>query len=111
MCSGHEIVKQSKEFGGSYSNVDLARPIIMGHEFVGEIIDYGLGSTRPLKVDSRVTSIPVMPPNRSGIIGHVNEHPGGFGELMLLDGNVMMEVTSDVLDDLAALIEPLAVGL
>ena len=46
-----------------------------------------------------------------GVIGYVNELPGGFGEFMLLDEDFMLEVPADLDDDLAALIEPLAVGL
>jgi threonine dehydrogenase-like Zn-dependent dehydrogenase len=113
LCSGEEIVRKSKEYGGSYAGVDLTKPIVMGHEFVGEILDYGPGSGRPLKVGAKVTSIPVMlaATGMPGIVGYTSELPGGFGEYMLLDEKMMMEVPSDIDDDLAALIEPLAVGL
>jgi threonine dehydrogenase-like Zn-dependent dehydrogenase len=112
LCSGHEIVSQSREFGGPYATVDLDRPIVMGHEFVGEIVDYGVGSQRPFAVGTKVTSIPVMTqgPHR-GVIGYVNELPGGFGETMLLDERLVMAVPADLPDDFAALIEPVAVGL
>src|ERR1700743_1732228 len=112
LCSGHNVVAKNKEFGGPYASIDLSKPIVMGHEFVGEIVDYGVGSRRPLKVGAKVTSAPVMRRGKArGIIGYVNELPGGFGEYMLLDEDQMMEVPSDLDDDLAALIEPLAVGL
>jgi threonine dehydrogenase-like Zn-dependent dehydrogenase len=113
MCSGHEMVRQSQTFGGPYADVDLDRPIVMGHEFVGEIVDYGKGSRRPLKIGTKVTSIPVMMQGArpGGVIGYVNDLPGGFGEYMLLDENLVLEVPDDLPDDYAALIEPLAVGL
>ena len=112
LCSGEHIVEASKKFGGPYASVDLAKPIVMGHEFVGEILDYGPGSSRPLKVGAKVTSAPVMRQGpHKGIIGYVSELPGGFGEYMLLDEDQVMEVPGDLDDDLAALIEPLAVGL
>jgi len=112
MCSGHEMVAKSKEFGGPYANVDLGQRIVMGHEFVGEIVDYGVGSRRPLRVGTKVTSAPVMRQGaKPGVIGYVNNLPGGFGEFMLLDEDYVMEVPSDLDDDLAALVEPLAVGL
>ncbi|CAN7418902.1 zinc-binding dehydrogenase [Phenylobacterium sp. LjRoot225] len=112
LCSGHEMVAKSQEFGGPYAAVDLGKRIVMGHEFVGEIVDYGPGSRRPLKVGAKVTSAPVMRQGgKTGIIGYVNELPGGFGEYMLLDEDLAMEVPADLPDDLAALIEPLAVGL
>jgi threonine dehydrogenase-like Zn-dependent dehydrogenase len=112
LASGSHIVSRSKEFGGPYAAVDLSRRIVMGHEYVGEILDYGAGSRRPLKIGTRVTSVPVMRQGRHrGVIGYVSELPGGFGEYMLLDEDFLMEVPADVDDDLAALIEPLAVGL
>jgi threonine dehydrogenase-like Zn-dependent dehydrogenase len=112
LSSGHQVVARSKEFGGPYADVDLAKRIVMGHEYVGEIVDYGAGSRRPLKVGTRVTSVPVMRQGtHPGVIGYVNELPGGFGEYMLLDEDFVMEVPADLDDDLAALIEPLAVGL
>ena len=112
MCSGDYMVNQSKEFGGPYANVDLSKRIVMGHEYVGEIVDYGVGSRRPLKAGTRVTSAPVMRQGgKTGIIGYVNELPGGFGEYMLLDEDFLLEVPTAMDDDMAALIEPLAVGL
>ena len=45
------------------------------------------------------------------VIGYSHDCPGGFGELMLLDEEIMIEVPGDLDDDHAAMIEPLAVGL
>jgi threonine dehydrogenase-like Zn-dependent dehydrogenase len=45
------------------------------------------------------------------IIGHSHDCPGGFGELMLLDEDFLLEIPDGVPDDHAALVEPLAVGL
>lgn len=112
LCSGADIVAKSKEFGGPYASVDLGKPIVMGHEFVGEILEYGADSRKPIKVGAKVTSTPVMRKGAAmGVIGYVSELPGGFGEYMLLDEDMMLEVPAHVDDDLAALIEPLAVGL
>jgi threonine dehydrogenase-like Zn-dependent dehydrogenase len=112
LCSGAHIVERSRTYGGPYASVDLAKPIVMGHEYVGEVLDYGPGSRRPLKVGAKVTSAPVMRQGgQIGIIGYVSELPGGFGELMLLDEDFLIEVPAGLDDDLAALIEPLAVGL
>ncbi len=112
MCSGPNMVAKSKEFGGPYAGVDLGKPIVMGHEFVGEVVDYGIGSRRPLKIGAKVTATPIMRQGKHrGIIGYLSELPGGFGEYMLLDEDFMLEVPADLDDDLAALIEPLAVGL
>ncbi|MDB5972183.1 MAG: theronine dehydrogenase [Hydrocarboniphaga sp.] len=109
---GAKVVEISRQYGGPYSNLDLSQIIVPGHEYVGEILDYGPGSRRPLKVGAKVTSQPVM--RHAGghsVIGQSHDCPGGFGEYMLLDENTLMEVPSDLDDDLAAMTEPLAVGL
>jgi threonine dehydrogenase-like Zn-dependent dehydrogenase len=110
--AGQNVIDLSRKYGGPYAALDFARPFVPGHEYVGEIIDYGPGSKRPLKTGRRVTSVPVM---RSGgghsVIGFSHECPGGWGELMLLDETVLLEIPSDLSDDMAAMTEPLAVGL
>lgn len=115
LCSGETVVAKSREHGGPYAGVDLSKPIVMGHEFVGEVIDYGPGSRRSVKAGRRVTSIPMvrLGPDLSdiGIVGYQNELPGGFGEYMILDEDLLLEVPNGLDDDLAALVEPLAVGL
>jgi threonine dehydrogenase-like Zn-dependent dehydrogenase len=110
--TGHKVVEASQKFGGPYSNLDLDRVIVPGHEYVGEILDYGPGSRRPLKIGTRVTSQPVM--RRAGghsVIGQSHDCPGGFGEYMLLDENALMEIPGGLDDELAAMTEPLSVGL
>lgn len=111
-CSGASVVEMSQKYGGPYASVDLSKPIVMGHEYVGEIVDYGPGSRRPLKTGTRVTSCPIMRQGgQIGIIGYAAGLPGGFGEYMLLDEDFLMEIPVELDDDQAALIEPLAVGL
>jgi threonine dehydrogenase-like Zn-dependent dehydrogenase len=84
----------------------------LGHEYVGEIVDYGPGSARKLRSGTRVTSLPVMfRPDGIDIVGLTNDAPGGFGEYMLLDENLLMEIPAALDSDMAALTEPLAVGL
>jgi threonine dehydrogenase-like Zn-dependent dehydrogenase len=109
---GSKVVEISRQYGGPYSNLDLNQVIVPGHEYVGEIIDYGPGSRRRLAVGTKVTSQPVM--RRAGghsVIGQSHDCPGGFGEYMLLDENALMEVPAGLDDDLAAMTEPLSVGL
>jgi len=109
---GQNIIELSRRFGGPYATLDYTRPFVPGHEFVGEVLDYGPGSRRTVRPGRRVTSIPVM--RQAGAhqcIGFSHECPGGFGELMLLDENIMLELPAELPDKLAAMIEPLAVGL
>ncbi|MEG3143706.1 zinc-binding dehydrogenase [Sphingomonas sp. RT2P30] len=110
--SGQHIIDLSRKFGGAYASLDMARPFVPGHEYVGEVIDYGPGSQRTIKPGRKVTSVPVMrQAGRHAVIGFSHECPGGWGEYMLLDEASIMEVPWDLDDDLAAMTEPLAVGL
>ncbi|MFI5046166.1 MAG: zinc-binding dehydrogenase [Acidimicrobiia bacterium] len=112
LAAGEELVATSRAYGGPYSDLDLDQVIVPGHEYVGEIVDYGPDSRRPLKPGTRVTSQPVV--RHAGgrsIVGQSHDCPGGFGEYMLLDEDVLMEIPAELDDDRAAMIEPLSVGL
>ena len=110
--SGRNVIDLSRKHGGPYAGLDFARAFVPGHEYVGEVIDYGPGSKRTVKTGRRVTSVPVM--RHAGghsVIGFSHECPGGWGELMLLDENALLEIPADLEDDMAAMTEPLVVGL
>lgn len=110
--SGQNVIDLSRKYGGPYAGLDFSRPFVPGHEYVGEVIDYGPGSKRTVKPGRKVTSIPIMQQAGShSVIGFSHECPGGWGELMLLDENALMEIPADLDDDMAAMTEPLAVGL
>jgi len=112
LTAGQNIIDLSRRLGGPYAALDLARPFVPGHEYVGEVLDYGPGSRRTVKTGRRVTSVPIMRQGGShAMVGFSHECPGGFGELMLLDEDFLLEIPEGVPDDQAALIEPLAVGL
>ncbi len=110
--SGERVVDLCREHGGPYAGLDLSRPFVPGHEYVAEVIDYGPDSKRRIRTGRKVTSIPVMRrPDSHAIIGFDNDCPGGFGEYMLLDEDLLLEIPSGLDDDRAAMTEPLAVGL
>lgn len=112
ISGGRNIIELSQKLGGPYASLDFAKPFVPGHEYVGEVLDYGPGSKRTVRPGRKVTSVPVMlAEGAHKVIGYSHECPGGFGELMLLDENVLLEVPDDLDDDHAACIEPLAVGL
>ena len=110
--SGQHVIDLSRKFGGAYAGLHMAQPFVPGHEYVGEVLDYGPGSARPVKIGRKVTSIPIMRAGGShAVVGFSHQCPGGFGELMLLDAHFLIEVPGDLDDDFAAMVEPLAVGL
>ncbi|MCW1403775.1 zinc-binding dehydrogenase [Novosphingobium sp. MW5] len=110
--AGRNIIDLSRRLGGPYAALQWEQPFVPGHEFVGEVIDYGPGSARKVSVGSKVTSVPIM---RAGgahaVVGFSHVCPGGYGELMLLDEDIMFALPDGFDDDHGAMIEPLAVGL
>ena len=109
---GPATVEWSRRYGGNFS-IDLSRPLVMGHEYLAEIVDYGPGTERVLPIGSLITSQPAVTDEagRKHTVGLDNDYPGGFGELMLLDQDKLVAVPSTRDSDLAALAEPIGVGL
>jgi threonine dehydrogenase-like Zn-dependent dehydrogenase len=92
-------------------HIDPAGDVVMGHEFCAEIVDHGPGTQKALPVGARVCSMPVaLGPAGISTIGYSHDHPGGYGELMVLSEALCLPVPADLATDLAALTEPLAVG-
>ncbi len=90
---------------------DLGRDIFMGHEFSAEVLDVGPDTVGP-KPGTLVTSIPVML-TMTGVkdLVYSNELPAGYSERMLLSAPMLLEVPNGLDAGLAALTEPMAVGL
>jgi 2-desacetyl-2-hydroxyethyl bacteriochlorophyllide A dehydrogenase len=104
------LVAGSPSSGGMFA-IDPSRNIVMGHEFCGEVVDYGPKTRKRFKVGTHVCSMPVVIRSTGDeYIGYSSEHPGGFGEMMRLTETNLIEVPSDLPPEVAALTEPLAVG-
>jgi threonine dehydrogenase-like Zn-dependent dehydrogenase len=90
---------------------DAGRDIVMGHEFIGEVVGYGPDCTRELTEGTRVTSLPVLlQPGSNWVIGQHPGAPGSFGELFLVSEKLARPVPDGVTDDAVALVDPFAVG-
>jgi 2-desacetyl-2-hydroxyethyl bacteriochlorophyllide A dehydrogenase len=91
---------------------DLLPPTVLGHEFVGEVIDFGPETARDLKPGTLVTSIPYLnTPAGPQLIGLSPSASGGLAERMILQESRVVAVSPHVLPEHAAFAEPLAVGL
>lgn len=110
LSHGERLANWSRDFGGPF-NMDMGRDIMMGHEFCGEVLDYGPGSSRPVPTGTLVTSVPTLASKSAFVvIGYDNTYPGGFSEQMLLDENLIRPVPAGLSSDEAALTEPVSVG-
>jgi threonine dehydrogenase-like Zn-dependent dehydrogenase len=112
LAHAREAIDLSRKYGGLYADIEFERKMVPGHEFVGEVVDYGPGSLRVLRPGTKVTSAPVLrTPGGRAVIGHSHDYPGGFGEYMLLDETRLMAVPDGLPDEMAAMTEPLSTGL
>ena len=91
--------------------LDPSRPVVMGHEFCCEVIEVGHDATN-LRVGDIVVSMPgIYDANGVYALGFANEYPGGYAELMVLSDVLALKVPDGVTPRVAALTEPLAVGI
>lgn len=105
-----EFVRTSIESGGAFKLTTLD-PVVLGHEFCCEIVDYGPGCERKLPIGSHVCAVPGLPRGGTFVgVGYDPLAPGGFGELMLISERLMFEVPGGISPNIAALTEPMAVG-
>ncbi len=93
---------------------DESRDIVLGHEFVGEVVGHGSGCTEQFPVGTRVTSIPIRLVNGGAdgarIIGQHPEAQGSFGELVVVAETLAKSVDGGVSSDAVALTDAFAVG-
>ena len=105
-----DFVKTSRESGGAFKLTTFS-PVILGHEFCAEIVDYGPNTEKSLSPGTLVCAAPVLLRDPFLSIGFSEKTPGGFSQYMLLSESVMQPVPSGVGAEDAALTEPVAVAL
>ena len=86
--------------------------IVFGHEFCGEVAEYGPGCRRSSPTGTRVVALPLLR-GQQGVdtVGLSVHAPGAYAEQMLVEESLMMPVPNGLATDVAALTEPMAVGL
>ncbi|ART67444.1 zinc-binding dehydrogenase [Mycobacterium dioxanotrophicus] len=93
---------------------DADRDVVLGHEFVGEVIGHGPGCTDQFPVGARVTSIPIRLVNGGAdgahIIGQHPESQGSFAELVVVSESIARRADGAASDDAVALTDAFAVG-
>ena len=115
---GAEVRSMMKEINGdappdpmSPKSFEPDHDTVMGHEFCCEVVDLGPG-VENLKVGDVVVSMPVaFDANGLHAVGYSNQYNGGYAELMVLNEMLGMKVPAGLPAHMAALTEPLAVGI
>ena len=86
--------------------------IIPGHEFSAEVVGIAPGTDTALKPGDRITGLPFTHDHTGpATIGLSPVHGGGLATLSCIDAVRSFRIPDAIPDDLAALTEPLAVGL
>jgi threonine dehydrogenase-like Zn-dependent dehydrogenase len=86
--------------------------MVLGHEFCALILEHGPGTNATLPANSLICSVPFLDgPGGPELIGLTPNFPGGFAELMLLQESRLIPVPNGLDAELAAVTEPLAVGV
>ena len=86
--------------------------LVFGHELCGRVLEHGPGTRKRLKVGTRVVAQPFL---RVGsdihLCGLSPIATGGYAERMLLQESALLPVPNGLSADMAALTEPMSVGL
>ena len=87
-------------------------PVVFGHEFCAEVLEHGPGCDKKIKIGTRVVAQPLL---RVGSAIHMTGLSplvsGAYAERMLLQETAMVPVPNGLSSEMAALTEPMAVGL
>lgn len=86
--------------------------VVLGHEFSGRILEYGPGTRKSQATDSTVVAMPLLRQHGRVHATGLSQHaPGAYAERLLVQESLMFPVPNGLSPELAALTEPMAVGL
>jgi len=85
--------------------------VVFGHEFCGEVAEYGPGCAKRIPLGSHVVALPMVrrhgKPHATGLSAAA---PGAYAEQVLVEESLMLPVPNALPPDLSALTEPMAIG-
>jgi threonine dehydrogenase-like Zn-dependent dehydrogenase len=86
--------------------------VVLGHEFCGEIVAHGPACRKYQRTGTRVVAFPLLRQgNAVHTTGFAVAAPGGYAEQMLVEESMALPVPNGLSTEIAALTEPMAVGL
>src|SRR6185503_20433020 len=87
------------------------QPVVFGHEFSGEVAEYGPGCRRKVPTGTPVVALPLIRgPQGVDTVGLSQHAPGAYAEQLLAQEALMLPVPNGLSPDVAALTEPMAVA-
>lgn len=87
-------------------------PVVMGHEFCGEVADRGAGVPKEFAPGTLVVSFPLLRADGGvHLTGLSPRAPGAYAEQVLAEASMSFVVPNGLSADVAALTEPMAVAL
>ncbi len=86
-------------------------PVVFGHEFSGEVAEYGPGCKADIATGTPVVALPLIrSPHGVDTVGLSVHAPGGYAEQLLVEESLMLAVPNGLAPDVAALTEPMAIA-
>lgn len=86
--------------------------LVLGHEFIAEVVDFGPGAERGLRRGDRVCSMPfVLKGGARVLLGSNPETPGAYAEFMALSEPLLLRVPEETPDEAAAWTEPVGIAV
>jgi len=103
----HDLMKKT-----GYDNfMRSEEQVVFGHEFCGEVLDHGPGSSKKVKPGTRVCALPLRRHDGAvDAIGLSERSPGAYAEQVVVDEMMMIPVPNGLDAERAALTEPMAVA-
>jgi threonine dehydrogenase-like Zn-dependent dehydrogenase len=86
-------------------------PVVFGHEFSGEVAEYGPGCRADVATGAPVVALPLIR-GENGVdpVGLSTHAPGAYAEQLIAQESLMLPVPNGLPVDIAALTEPMAVA-
>lgn len=85
--------------------------VVFGHEFCGDVVDYGPGTRKAPRPGTPVVAMPLLRRgNEVHGIGLSTMAPGAYAEQLLVEQSLTFPVPNGLSPEIAALTEPMAVG-
>ncbi|HET8567053.1 MAG TPA: zinc-binding dehydrogenase [Solirubrobacterales bacterium] len=107
-----KVADLAEEFGYS-GMMRSSQEVVFGHEFCGGVVDHGPKTRKRIKGGTPVVAVPFMRGedgqiHLTGLSAHA---PGAYAEQVVVEQSLAFPVPNGLKPELAALTEPMAVGL